>query len=186
MHWIKSARCNQGKAGSLQMNINDFKKFVNTTFKMDFMINNNKNDDNASEKNKNENNNENHQNDSQKESKEDENKNNNKNSNSNQNKHNPKSKFHGQYNHNFGNTNNKNKKSKQSTIMESMGARLREMVSDANANDIHHPVTRPIFNLPNLPNHKMILYYSDNYGFSTRFFSFLEKCNYHSDSKLRN
>ena len=27
MHWITLARCNQGKAGTIQMNINDFKTF---------------------------------------------------------------------------------------------------------------------------------------------------------------
>ena len=57
-----------------------------------------------------------------------------------------KSKFFGQFQHTFGNMNNKNKqkRSRQSTIIESMGARLREMVSVANTNDIHHHIKRPL------------------------------------------
>ena len=36
------------------MNINDFKTFTNSTFKMGFIINNNENDDNIKETNNNE------------------------------------------------------------------------------------------------------------------------------------
>ena len=38
LNMITLARCNQGKAGSIQMNINDFKKFLNNTFKMKFNL----------------------------------------------------------------------------------------------------------------------------------------------------
>ena len=78
------------------------------------------------------------------------------------------SKFNGKNQHDFGNMNNKNdkKRLKQSTIMESMGARLREMVSEANTNDIHHPIKRPPIILPKDSSQKISLFYSDNYGFS--------------------
>ena len=157
MHWITLTRCNQGKAGSIKMNINDFKKFLNKTFNMKFNLDNGKTQDKDEKSNdKNNNNSDNKKQDkNQNENKENENNNQN---NKNNNKNNSKSKFYGQHNHNFGNMNNNKKRSKQSTIMESMGARFREMVSDANTNDIHHPILRPIVQLPNLQDHKMTTY----------------------------
>ena len=38
MNWISNVRVNQGDNGDLTMNINGFKKFVNTTFKMKFEL----------------------------------------------------------------------------------------------------------------------------------------------------
>ena len=166
MEWITHARINQGKNEVIQMDISNFKKFLNTTFNMHFhikkdKIDNNNNDKNGNQENKNEN--------KEEEKKEDNINNNNNNNNNNSNKSvNKNSKFNGKNQHNFSNTSNKNVKkiSKQSTIMESMGARLREMVSEANTNDIHRPIKRPSIKLPNASSQKLPSSFSDNYGFS--------------------
>ena len=165
MNWISHVRLNQGKNAILQMSISDFKKFPNNTFDMHFN-NNGKNDTNGKSENKNENENENEKN------------NNNNNSNNNmktmikiitiQIQNRIKKNQSGNHQHNFDNMNNKNnkKKSKQSTIMASMGARLKEMASEANTNDIHHPIKRPMIKLPSASCQKLSLFFSDNYGFS--------------------
>ena len=61
---------------------------------------------------------------------------------------------------------NKNKKSKQSNIMDAMGARLKEMVSHTNTNDTHHQVKRPVLPIPNTIKQIMRLSFSDTYGFT--------------------
>ena len=59
-----------------------------------------------------------------------------------------------------------NGKSRQPSIMQSMGARLREMATYLNANDIHHQILHPPIVLPISEDQNMKLHYSDTYGFS--------------------
>ena len=137
MNWITNVRVNQGSIGDLTMNINDFKKFVNTTFKMKFELPK-QNEDISDQKNNN---------------------NNNKKS-----KFNVRSKFSFSYSNR--NKTNRNNNSKQKNIMEAMRARLREMVSHINTNDIHHQIKRPVLPIPQSSKQIMRLSFSDTYGFT--------------------
>ena len=47
-----------------------------------------------------------------------------------------------------------------------MGARLKEMVSYTNTNDIHHQILHPPLPLPNTSSQKIALNFSDTYGFT--------------------
>ena len=57
MNWIKNVRINQGTKGVMNMSIDDFKKFTNTTFKTKFKIKNIENNNNGNDNNNNNNNN---------------------------------------------------------------------------------------------------------------------------------
>ena len=150
MDWIKYVNCNEGKKNNTTMNILDFKKFMNNTFKMKFKIENNNTDEKqnqSQDRNNENNNNSNH-----------ENKTNNKQQ---------RSKFFGQNKWNYKNQNiNKNQRQRQLSIMEAMGARLREMVTPANTNNIHSHIKRPIIPIARTEKEIIKTFYSDNYGFS--------------------
>ena len=50
--------------------------------------------------------------------------------------------------------------------MESLGARLREMVTHTNVNDIHHQITHPPLILPSSDKQKIKLKFSDTCAFT--------------------
>ena len=171
MNWISNVRVNEGE-NVLNMNIVDFKKFMNKTFEMNFKfknenLNENNNENNNSD-NKNDDNNNNKNNKNNQTQKQNQNQNQNQNQkNEDNNQQNGKSKFHGSRDRNFGNMNNNNHKRKnQMSIMEAMGARLREMVTSANTNNIHDHVKRPTIPMAKNGGQNVPVYYSDNFGFS--------------------